>query len=249
VHHTVGLQARYSPAIGQARELIAGGYVGRVTSATVYATRGKGSGAQIPAWAAYTLDRGNGAGLLEVPGGHTLDTLEYLLGDITGLSAALSIQRPRYTVEETHQNIEVTSPDQLLLNGTLAGGAVISAHIHDAKVTDGRTRIEIAGTEGDLAIVSGTLGPGGVQMSELRLLGSQGPGGSWQELSIPKRYLWAPDAVHNTEALNVAQLYARLADDIRTGGHTTPDFATGLHIHRLLDTIRLSAETGNRLKT
>jgi predicted dehydrogenase len=44
----------------------------------------------------------------------------------------------------------------------------------------------------------------------------------------------------------VAQLYSRLADDIRTGAHTTPDFETGLHIHRLLDTIRRSAETGTR---
>src|SRR3569833_135461 len=246
VHHTVGLQARYSPAIGHARELIAGGYVGRVTSATVYAARGKGSGAQVPAWLAYTLDRGNGAGLLEVAGGHTLDTLEYLLGDITELSAELSIQRPRYTVEETHEDIESTSPDQLLLNGTLTGGAVVSAHIHNAKVTDGRTRIEIAGTEGDLAIVSGTLGPGGVQMSGLRLLGSRSPGGSWQALSIPDRYQRVPDAARNAEVLNVAQLYSRLADDIRTGAHTTPDFETGLHIHRLLDTVRRSAETGNR---
>src|SRR3569833_2340884 len=229
VHHTVGLQARYSPAIGHARELIAGGYVGRVTSATVYAARGKGSGAQVPAWLAYTLD-----------------TLEYLLGDITELSAELSIQRPRYTVEETHEDIESTSPDQLLLNGTLTGGAVVSAHIHNAKVTDGRTRIEIAGTEGDLAIVSGTLGPGGVQMSGLRLLGSRSPGGSWQALYIPDRNQWVPDAARNAEVLNVAQLYSRLADDIRTGAHTTPDFETGLHIHRLLDTVRRSAETGNR---
>ncbi|MFC7640622.1 hypothetical protein ACFQX6_06110 [Streptosporangium lutulentum] len=119
---------------------------------------------------------------MEVAGGHTLDALEHLLGGITELSAGLSIRRSRQTVPETGETLEVTSPDQIVLHATLAGGAVVSAHIHDAKATDGRTRFEITGTEGDLAIVSGAGGPGGIQMSELRLLGAQGVGGSWQEL-------------------------------------------------------------------
>jgi predicted dehydrogenase len=245
VHHTIGLQARYAPAIGYARELIADGYVGRVTSATVYAARGKGAGEEMPSWSAYTLDRANGAGLLEVSGGHTLDVLEHLLGGITDLSAALSIQRPRYTITETGETVVVTSPDQVLLNAGLAGGAVASVHIHDAKVTDARVRLEIAGTEGDLAIVTtGAGGPYGIQISELRLLGAQGPGGSRQELPIPDRHRWAPDDARGIEVLNVAQFYARLADDLRTGARTVPDFETGLRLHHLLDAIRLSAETG-----
>jgi predicted dehydrogenase len=44
----------------------------------------------------------------------------------------------------------------------------------------------------------------------------------------------------------VAQAYARFADDLRTGAHGTADFETGLRLHRLLDTIRLSARTGTR---
>ncbi|MGW2409571.1 Gfo/Idh/MocA family protein [Streptomyces sp. NPDC001739] len=90
VPHALGLQARYAPALAPARELVAQGRIGRVTSATVHAARGKAPGGAVPAWAAYTLDRDNGAGTLEVAGGHTLDALRYVLGDIGELSATLS---------------------------------------------------------------------------------------------------------------------------------------------------------------
>jgi predicted dehydrogenase len=247
VHHAIGLQARYSPVIGYARELIADGYVGRVNAATVYATRGKGAGNLIPAWAAYTVDETTGAGLLEVAGGHTLDAVEHLLGPITGLSATLSVQHRTLAVNGTGERVEATSPDHLLLQGTLEGGAVLSAHIHDAKVTDARTRVEIAGSEGDLVIAStGGAGGAGIQIDALRLLGSRTPDGPWEDVPVPDRHRWAPEGAGATEAVNVAQFYARFADDLRTGARNTPDFAAGLRLHRMLDGIRLSAATGTR---
>jgi predicted dehydrogenase len=204
VRTVTGLQARYAPAIERARELIAEGYVGRVTSVVVYAVRGKGAADVVPGWSAYTYDREAGGGLLEVYGGHVLDTIENLLGGVAELSASLSIQRPRHTVAETGAKIDVTSPDHLLLNATLAGGAALSAHIHDGKVGGSRVRLEIAGTEGDLAVFAGggddPLG-GQLQISQLRLIGARSAG-AWEELPV--------------------------------------------RLHRLLDTIRLSAETGSR---
>ncbi|MFE6778638.1 Gfo/Idh/MocA family protein [Streptomyces sp. NPDC057702] len=246
-HHVIGLQARYAPAIAYARDLLADGRIGRVTSATVYAARGKGAGERIPAWAAYTLDRDNGAGTLEVAGGHTLDAVRYVLGDIADLSATLSIQSPVHTITETGETVAVTSPDHLLLHATLTSGAVVSAHIHDAKATDARTRLEISGTRGDLAITSaGPAGPAGLQIGELRLHGPDAAGGAYQELPVPDRYRWAQGVDPAAEGFNVAQMYARLARDLHTGSRDLPDFDTGLALHRLLDTIRLSAATGTR---
>ncbi|MFC4135863.1 Gfo/Idh/MocA family protein [Hamadaea flava] len=247
VHHVVGLQARYSPAISYARTLLADGFVGRVTSANLYAARGKGATEEMPGWAAYTLDQANAAGVLEVVGGHTLDVLEHLLGGITDLSAALSVQRPRYTIAETGATVEVTSPDQVLLHATLATGAVASAHLHDAKVGDNRTRLEIAGTRGDLAIVvAGGPQAAQIQVGEVKLYGIQEPGGAWRELSIPDSYVNVPRTVPALAVRNVAQLYTQLARDIRSGTSEAPDFVAGLRLHRLLDTIRRSAETGTR---
>jgi predicted dehydrogenase len=227
VRHAVGLQARFAPAVNYARELIAGGYVGRVTSANVLVARGKGAGAVMPGWTAYTLNRDNGAGVLEVSGGHTLDALEYVTGGrLTGVSARLSVQRPAYTIEGTGERAEVTSPDQILLHAALDSGAMVSAHIHDAKLTSGRTRLEIAGTDGDLVIeTTGAQAQMGIQISDLRLAGSRGPGGTYQDLTVPDRFRHAPAGLPADAVLNVAELYARLARDIRDGGpnHSGPD--------------------------
>ncbi|MBO8200471.1 Gfo/Idh/MocA family oxidoreductase [Streptomyces smyrnaeus] len=261
VHHVIGLQARYAPAVAYARDLVAEGRLGRVTSATVYAARGKGARGRIPGWAAYTLERDNGAGTLEAAGGHTLDALQYMLGGISELSAGLSVQHPVCTVAETGEVVEATSPDHLVLAATLGNGAVVSAHIHDAGIADARTRLDIAGTEGDMALVStGAAGPAGIQIGELRLLGTA-PDGTYQQLPVPDRYRWADGIDPAAEGFNVAQMYRRLAQDLRPGSDGTPTsgaapasdrvpgFDAGLRLHQLLDTIRLSAATGTRRPT
>ncbi|MGO4618022.1 Gfo/Idh/MocA family protein [Nocardia sp. 2YAB30] len=245
VRHAVGLQTRYSPAIVRARRLLAEGFVGKVVSATVYSARHLGAGTQVPAWAAYTLDRSNGAGILEVVGGHTLDVVEYLVGDFTDLSARLAIRHPHAVIEETGAAIDVTTPNHLLLDAVTAEGVVVSAHIHDSKMTNGRTRIEISGTAGDLAIVSGANGPGGISLSELQLLGSRGEG-TWQPLQGEDPLA---EMTFGTEVGNVARLYAALAQDIRTDTSTAPTFDDGVHMHRLLDAIRSSADTATRVST
>ncbi|AYF74846.1 gfo/Idh/MocA family oxidoreductase [Nocardia yunnanensis] len=244
--HVVGLQARFAPAVQRARELLAEGHVGEPVSATVYSSRGKGAGGRIPQWAAYTLDRDNAAGLLEVAGGHTLDPLEYLLGGLTELSADLAIRNSHNTVLETGERVRATSPDHLLLNARI-GEVVVSAHLHDAKLTGAHTRIEISGTAGDLVLANDTaagapgLHAGGIQMSDLTLLASR-PDGSWQDLTPADP---APLASLPVESRNVARFYARLAEDI-TGADTVPSFETGLRMHRILDVIRRSADSGAR---
>ncbi|RMI29980.1 gfo/Idh/MocA family oxidoreductase [Nocardia stercoris] len=243
VRHVTGLQTRYAPAVVRARRLLAEGFVGEPISVTVYGARRLGAGTAVPDWAAYTLDRSTGAGVVEVVGGHTLDVVEHLVGEFTDLSARLAVSHPRATVAETGATVEVTSPNQLLLDAVTARGVLISAHIHDSKVSDGRTRIEISCTAGDLAIVSGANGPGGISLSELRLLVSRGDD-SWQQLPGDDPLA---DIPLDTEAGNVARLYAAVAQDVRTGTTTVPTFRDGLRMHRVLDTVRTSAEAGTRL--
>ncbi|WP_280369656.1 Gfo/Idh/MocA family protein [Nocardia wallacei] len=241
VHHAVGLQTRYSPALARARRLLAEGYVGESVSATVYSARHLGAGTEVPDWAAYTLDRRNGAGVVEVLGGHTLDAVEYLVGEFTDVSARLARHQSRAIVEGVGA-VAVTSPGHLLLDAATAAGVVVSAHIHDSKATNGRTRIEIAGTTGDLAIVSGTGGPGGISLSELRLLGSRN--GEWQPLDGDDPLAATP---LDNESGNVARLYSALAQDIRTGAATVPTFVDGVRAHRLLDAVRAAADTARRV--
>ncbi|MFB8005143.1 Gfo/Idh/MocA family protein [Nocardia sp. NPDC056000] len=243
VQHVVGLQTRYAPAVVRARQLIAEGFVGEPVSATVYSARELGAGTHVPGWAAYTLDRNTGAGVVEVLGGHTLDVVEYLIGDVIDVSARLATPHRQAFIEDTGATIEVTSPNHLLLDAITARGVVVSAHIHDSKVSNGRTRIEISGTAGDLAIVSAAGGPSGISLSELVLSGSRGAG-QWE--SLPSVDPLA-DMSLGTEAGTVARLYAALARDVRSGTTTVPTFDDGVRVHRLLDTIAASADTGRRL--
>lgn len=229
-HTAIGLQARYAPAVVAAREAIAAGYVGRVTSVVVHATRAKGAGGTLPAWAGYTLDAGSGAGTLEVAGGHTLDAVRHVLGEVVPTAGRLATVRGSYTIAETGRRVTATSPDLVSFTGT-AGDAELTVLIHDGKAGNAGTRIEIAGTDGDLALVSiGPEAPAGIQIGALRLLGSRG--GPWQELATD------PEP---GEGRNVARQYAALARDLRTGSRTVPDFRAGLAVHHLLDAVRAAA--------
>jgi predicted dehydrogenase len=214
VRTIVGLQARYSPTLVRARELTA--TLGRIMSITVYAARGKGAGTVVPDWTAYTYDDAAGAGLLEVYGGHTLDAVSFLAGDITDLSATLAIQRPHH-VTESGVPIDVTSPDHLLAQATLATGAVASVHVHDGRVGGSRVRIEIAGTEGDLTLTADADGdPLGAQLQISALRGVAVPASALPE-----------------EAVNVAGLYTASA-----AGEPVPDFDEGVRLHAFLDRVR-----------
>src|SRR5438093_1780411 len=92
VRTVVGLQARQAPAIEFVRELLRDGYVGEVLSTTMV-------GLSIPADVvrqpnAYMLEKTNGANMLTIAVGHSLDLLNYVLGEFADLSAVSNLRRP-----------------------------------------------------------------------------------------------------------------------------------------------------------
>ncbi len=70
----VGLQARSAPSVAYVHDLIKQGYVGDVLS-TIVIGSGMGWGPAMPQSEAYTADIKNGATMLSIPLGHTLDAL------------------------------------------------------------------------------------------------------------------------------------------------------------------------------
>src|SRR5256886_5827102 len=81
---------------------------------------------------AYMLDKTNGANLLTISVGHSLDILNHVLGEFADLSAVSDLRRPRITIEETGQQIVKTAADQIAVIGTLASGATATIHIREA---------------------------------------------------------------------------------------------------------------------
>ena len=91
----VGLQACAAPSFNYVRDLIAEGYVGTVLSTTLVGS-GMNWGAFIDRPNAYTADNANGASLLTIPFGHTLDAVAMCLGEFTSLNAVLANRRTRF---------------------------------------------------------------------------------------------------------------------------------------------------------
>ncbi len=56
-----------------------------------------------------------------------------------------------------------------------------------------------------------------------------------------------PEGVPQGPPINVAQMYRRLAEAIRTGQPAEPDFASAVERHKLLETIQASSDQGRRV--
>ncbi|MCK2242434.1 MULTISPECIES: Gfo/Idh/MocA family protein [unclassified Crossiella] len=225
VRAVIGLQGRFSPAAVAARKLIDEGKIGRIRTATLLSARARGGAGGVPAWMAYTFDRANGAGLVEVLGGHAVDLLRHLAGPIRSISSRATLQVREQVIAETGERIEANTPDHLAAVAELDGGALATVLVHDNEQLRPRVRLEIAGTEGTLTLVSAperqllAIQP---QIGRLELLDAQG-----EPVPLPGSELPVP-------AVNVAALYRQLAVDLRTGSRVVPDFRDALELHELL---------------
>src|SRR3954451_6559875 len=150
VRTVVGLQARQAPAIEFVQDLLSDGYVGDVLSTTMVGLSVVGDVVVQPN--AYMLDKSNGANLLTIAVGHSLDLLNHVLGEFADLSAVSDLRRPLIRIEETGEQIVKTAPDQIAVIGTLTSGATASVHIREAVAGGTGFLWEINGTDGTLRI-------------------------------------------------------------------------------------------------
>jgi len=228
-----------SPAINYVKDLLAQGYVGRVLSATMI-TCAPNWGASIDR--AYQADRANGANLLTITGGHTVDALCYCLGEFRELAAFVVSQRDRIPLEGTGEIVAKTSPDQLVVNGIAGNGAVVSFQVRGGMARGTDFLFEIHGEEGDLVLTATSRTS--MQRQELNVQGARGKGATLADLPVPGKYRWVREGVPSGSPYNVAQLYVKLAEAIRDGRPASPGFDAAVTRHRLLDAIVRAADTG-----
>src|SRR5437868_264742 len=195
---------------------------------------------------AYMLDNANGANLLTIAFGHSLDILSYVLGEFAELSAVSNLRRPLITIEETGEQIVKTAPDQIAVIGTLRSGAAASIHIREAVAGGTGFMWEINGTDGTLRITAAAAQP---QIFPLTVAGAKGddeltalvvpsaPTQRWPELA----------SLEGAPAYNVGRAYAAFAADIANRTHTVPDFADAVRRHEVIAAIERAAATGERV--
>ncbi|MCB5945646.1 Gfo/Idh/MocA family protein [Acidocella sp. KAb 2-4] len=240
VRTVVGLQAQFAPPLAYARDLVEQGYVGEVLSASVIGT-GMNWGECVDAPNAYTADRKNGATMLTIPVSHTVDGVCSMLGEIRAVSALLVNRRHSTILADTGEALALTAEDQVAFVATLQGGAVLTAHYRGGMTKGTGLLLEINGTRGDLRLTS--IG-GHAQIFDMELSGAAAGQEEMQKLQVPAKYYHT--ALHTGPAVNVAEVYAQLARDVRDGTCICPDFHHAVLRHRMVEAIERASETGQR---
>lgn len=230
-----GLQARSAPAVRHVRSLVADGVIGEVLGTTVVGSGGQW-GATVDAPSTYLLDEANGATMLTIPFGHTLDGVCFALGEIDRITATTATRRPAVRNRDTGELVPMTAADQVAVTGVLASGAVAVFHYRGGSTAATNFRWEINGTEGDIVVEGGT---GHLQFGlvEVRVSRDGGP----LEPSPPPAPLAPVDVDPASAAYSLAQAYSALADDLDDGRSRVPTFDDAVHRHRTLDRIRAAA--------
>ncbi len=245
VRTVVGLQARQAPAIEHVQQLLSDGYVGEVLSTTMVGLSVLGDVLGQPN--AYMLDKKNGANVLTVAAGHSLDILNYILGEFAYLSAVSDLRRPLITIEETGEQIVKTAIDQIAVIGTLTSGATASIHIREAVAGGTGFLWEINGTDGTLRITADAALP---EIYPLTVAGAHGRNEP-AVLAVPVTLTqkWPSlTSLDGAPAFNVGRAYAAFAADIDNGTRTVPDFAEAVRRHEVIAAIERSAALGERVK-
>jgi predicted dehydrogenase len=233
IHVAIGLQTRSNPAVRKARELIASGAVGRVLGARIVSTT-MAFGPEVEAAMAFAEAPENGVTLATIQGAHTLDTAIAVLGELAGASALATTQYPQVEVEGGGTTRQArTTPDHLLVQARLAGGAPLSVEVAGGRPPEATPfRFAVTGEAHGLVLEGGA--PRGFQSGRLRLLldGAAVPVDEGEAAPMPD------------EAANVSLAYAALRDDILHGTATATGFGQAARVAKLIEDMLESSRTG-----
>src|SRR5215212_1039032 len=237
----VGLQSRVSPTLMYMKEQIAAGYVGDVLACHVTSMRD--GTLERPSNRTWQRDASLGANTLTIANGHVIDALRFVAGNFVRMSCLVTTQAPQWYEPDTKQFVDVTSPDNVLVSGKLASGAVASVHIAAIPWAGGGFRMAIYGREGTL------IATGDVSSQRGQTLSLQGARGSHElsELPIPERFVYVPADFPRGDPFNVGQMYTLFAEAIRTGQNRLPTFDTAVELHHFIDRIKQASDTGREL--
>src|SRR6266702_917638 len=232
----VGLQARVNPALMHMKEQVEAGFVGEVMAVHVSLMR-EGVLSR-PSHRTWQRDAELGANTLTIASGHTIDAMRFVAGsDFRRLSAVVATQAKQWLDTGNNTLLDVTSPDNVLISGRLANGAVASVHIGAIPFAGSGYRMEIYGRDGTLV----AMGEDSPQLSQVSLHGAKG-NNKLAPIPVPQHLTVVAPETPSGEAINVGQMYTLFAQAIRGGTGSQPNFATAVELHRLVDAIKAASD-------
>jgi predicted dehydrogenase len=238
VAHAVGTQARFSPGIMYAKELMEGAYVGRPLF--FHMTHFLSSAMQPrPSHRWWSMRAEEGGGAMLIACGHALDVVRWYLGEVVAVNGQVHtlVQETRFA--DTGEVVPVDAIDTVAFMARLASGITGTVHVSNACKPGSGFRLDIFGMEGRLSVESANM----VQYSPARVYGAQG-GGTLQELPVPSRLHVVPNLPAESQALQVAQLLRQFIQSVHTGTAFRPNFTDAVGLHRTLEAVARSSTTG-----
>ena len=170
-----------------------------------------------------------GANTLTIANGHVIDALRFVVGHFARV--AVTTQARQWYETDTQQMVEVTAPDNVLVSGQLASGAVASSHVAAApwagRLPDGGLRAGRHAGRDRHSLVAARRDA--VPVGRVASTSSA----TWRSLSAS--CMSRPTS--RGDPFNVGQMYAPFAAAIRTGQSRVPTFDTAVDLHRFIDTI------------
>jgi predicted dehydrogenase len=241
VQTVVGLQSRVSPTLMYMKELLESDYVGEVLSINVSGFRVTQT--QLTSSRTWQADASSGANTLTIAFGHVVDALRFVAGDFARVRSLVTVQTPHWHETDTGRTVQVTSPDNVLVSGQLASGAVASVHVAAVPWAGRGFRMEVYGRSGTLEVTGSVSSQRG---ETLRLRGARGTN-ELADLELPDRFNFVPSDFPRGDPFNVGQMYALFADAIRSGSNRAPTFETAVGLHRFLDAIQEASKAGREV--
>jgi predicted dehydrogenase len=238
----VGLQARQSPHHLYIKKLINDGFIGKTLSANLKVIN---SGVLTrPSDRTWQKDVTLGANTLTISFGHAIDALCMSLGEFDELAATVTTQVPQWYETDTNKYVDVTSPDNIAINGVLSNGVIVSAHTASIPYHGSGMKMEIYGEEGTLVLET----DGSAQMGGMNLYGGQKDDKELKVINIPNDLTLVPDILLNTPSFNVGQMWINFGKNIASGTKPTPDFNDALNRHKMIEAINISSLENRKVK-
>src|SRR5258708_40138924 len=142
------------------RELIQQGYGGQVLAVNLVLMN---SGVLTrPSDRTWQRDVTLGANTLTITFAHVFDAMCMVVGELTEVSGMVSTQVPQWFETDTKKYVDVTSPDNIMVQGRLENGAIVNAYCGAHPYHGSGHRLEIYGRDGTLSMVGG--GEGGPEL-------------------------------------------------------------------------------------
>jgi predicted dehydrogenase len=240
VRHLVGLQRRIGESARYLKDLLASGYIGDLRSVRMHVSMDYFGSVRPPALE-WSLPAANFSHVLSIYGGHYFDLMFHVVGAPSTVNGIVASQFPKLTLSQTGESFPNENPDAVLAQGRLISGALYSVQIEGGKHNNSGLQVDFTGTEGDLRMTNERLYG---NLTDNQIMGAQGSGKALEVLPVPKKYKLSAASALDASIQDLVYLYAAHAQKSGAGFFTPPGFLEAVRLHRFIDAIGRSSDSG-----